>query len=117
MVREDRVGQQPLKMDCASHFCAALPLIDPSFQVIGSAVALLGLIAIGVAVGVVVSRNNSKSSSSVSTDSSGGSTVPQTDPNDPSTFVKDAKLHQSFYGIAYTPAGSQLPDCGNKLSK
>ncbi|KAF8239690.1 glycoside hydrolase [Tricholoma matsutake] len=82
--------------------------------VIGSLVALLGLIAIGVAVGVAVSRNNSKSSSSST--SSGNSAVPQTNPNDPSTFIKDPRLHQSFYGLAYTPAGSQLPTCTNKLS-
>jgi len=83
--------------------------------VIGSVVALLGLIAIGVAVGVVVSRNNSKSSKS-SSNSSSGSPVSQTNPNDPSTFVKDSRLHQSFYGFAYTPAGSQLPNCNSSLS-
>jgi exo-beta-1,3-glucanase (GH17 family) len=87
--------------------------------VIGSVLALLGLIAIGVTVGVVVSRNNNSKSSSKSNPSSsgsGGSPTPQTDPNDPSTFIKDSKLHQSFYAFAYTPAGSQLPDCGNNLS-
>ncbi|EKM78091.1 hypothetical protein AGABI1DRAFT_42275 [Agaricus bisporus var. burnettii JB137-S8] len=35
--------------------------------------------------------------------------------SDPSVFDKDPNLHQSFYGLAYTPEGSQLPDCGNKL--
>jgi hypothetical protein len=97
--------------------CTVFALINSFSQVIGSVVALLGLIAIGVAVGVVVSKNNSKSSSSSSSHSSGGSTVPQTNPNDPSTFVKDARLHQSFYGLAYTPAGSQLPNCNSSLSK
>lgn len=41
--------------------------------------------------------------------------VNQTDPNDPSTFVKDPTLHKAFYGLAYTPENSQLPGCGNKL--
>jgi hypothetical protein len=45
------------------------------------------------------------------------SVVNQTDPNDPSTFQKDSRLHQSFYGFAYTPEGSQLPDCGNSLGE
>ncbi|KAF9054946.1 glycoside hydrolase family 17 protein [Hymenopellis radicata] len=39
----------------------------------------------------------------------------QTDPNDPSTFVPDSNLHKSFYGLAYTPEGSLLPNCGNSL--
>ncbi|KAG6862503.1 hypothetical protein C0995_000051 [Termitomyces sp. Mi166 len=78
--------------------------------VIGSLVGLVVLIIIGVVVGVLVSKNKSSS------DSSSSSGVKQKDPNDPSTFVKDPALHQSFYGIAYTPEGSQLPDCGNNLS-
>lgn len=87
-------------------------------QVIGSVAALLGLIAIGVAVGVVVSNNNKKSNSGGGKPGSNTpTTVPQTDPNDPSTFIKSPDLHQSFYGLAYTPEGSQLPGCGNKLCK
>lgn len=49
------------------------------------------------------------------TGSVGAGVVKQTDPKDPSTFVKDPKLRQAFYGLAYTPEGSQLPWCGNKL--
>ena len=79
-------------------------------QVIGSLVGLAVLIVIGVVVGVLVSKNKSSSSSD-----SSNSGVKQTDPNDPSTFVKDPALHQAFYGIAYTPEGSQLPNCGNSL--
>ena len=90
---------------------------------IGGGLALIGIIIIAVVVGVVVSKNNSKNSKTLSSSSSGGSgsssnsnsSVTQTNPNDPSTFVKNPKLHQSFYGIAYTPVGSQLPDCGNSL--
>ncbi|KIJ13496.1 glycoside hydrolase family 17 protein [Paxillus involutus ATCC 200175] len=40
-----------------------------------------------------------------------------TNPNDPSNFPKNPALKQSFYGIAYTPLGSQLPDCGSSLTE
>lgn len=86
--------------------------------IIGSVIGLVALIAIGVGVGVGVSRSNSNNSGSSSTSgnsasSDGGTT--QTDPNDPSTFVRDSRLHQSFWGMAYTPEGSQLPNCTNSL--
>jgi exo-beta-1,3-glucanase (GH17 family) len=86
--------------------------------VIGSLAALIGLIVVGIVVGIVVTNSNKKPSSSTSSGSgsSGPSVVNQTDPNDPSTFVKNSQLKQSFYGIAYTPYGSQLPNCGNSLS-
>ncbi|EIN10059.1 glycoside hydrolase family 17 protein [Punctularia strigosozonata HHB-11173 SS5] len=80
---------------------------------IGLVLAVVGVVAIGVGVGVTVAKNHAKSSSSAS---SGSSVVNQTDPNDPSTFTKDSRLKQAFYGLAYTPEGSQLPDCGNNLS-
>ncbi|KAF5342436.1 hypothetical protein D9611_001488 [Ephemerocybe angulata] len=80
----------------------------------GLVVAVVGIAIIGIVIGVVVSKNKNKNSSSSSSSSSKG-IVKQTDPNDPSTFVKDSRLHQSFYGLAYTPADSQLPGCGNKL--
>lgn len=87
--------------------------------VIGSALALVGLIVVGVVVGVVVAKNAKKSPASGSGTKGGSSNSPQvvnqTDPNDPSTFQKDSRLKQSFYGIAYTPEGSQLPQCGNSL--
>ncbi|TFK49670.1 glycoside hydrolase [Heliocybe sulcata] len=81
--------------------------------VIGSILGLIGLIVIGVALGVTLSK---KSSSKSSSGSSSGA-VNQSDPNDPSTFQKDANLKQSFYGIAYTPEGSQYPACGNSLDQ
>jgi len=86
--------------------------------VIGSIAAIIGLIVVGVVVGVVVSKNHSTrtASSSGGSNSNSGSPVTQTNPNDPSSFVKNPLLHQSFYGMAYTPAGSQLPNCGNSLS-
>ncbi|KAG5730946.1 putative glucan endo-1,3-beta-glucosidase btgC, partial [Termitomyces sp. T112] len=80
--------------------------------VIGSLVGLAVLIIIGVVVGVLVSKHKSSSSDS----SNSNSSVKQTDPNDPSTFIKNPALHQAFYGIAYTPEGSQLPNCGNSLA-
>ncbi|KAF8915330.1 glycoside hydrolase family 17 protein [Mucidula mucida] len=84
--------------------------------VVGSVIAIVGLIAIGVGVGVSVSKNNKNNSSSSSSSSGSSSNGPeQTDPNDPSTFVPDSNLHKSFYGLAYTPEGSLLPDCGNSL--
>lgn len=95
---------------------------------IGSVIALIILVAVGVVVGIVVSKNShSSSSSSKKSGSTSGSSsdgvavgpygvVKQTDPNDPSTFIKDPALQHSFYGIAYTPDNSQLPDCGNSLA-
>ncbi|KAJ7044599.1 glycoside hydrolase [Mycena alexandri] len=94
--------------------------------IIGSVVVLAVLIAIGVGVGVSVSKNHkassksaissSSSSSSASTSNSSG-VVQQTDPNDPSTFIKNSALKQAFYGLAYTPYGSQLPTCNNTLAE
>jgi uncharacterized membrane protein YraQ (UPF0718 family) len=87
----------------------------------GVLVAVVGAIIIAVIVGVVVSNNkktnnkNLSTTGSSTTGASSNATVQQTDPNDPSKFTKDPNLHQSFYGLAYTPVGSQLPDCGNSL--
>jgi len=91
--------------------------------IIGSIIGFLALVGIGVGVGVAVSNNNkngnhastSKGSGSSST-TSNSSVVPQTNPNDPSTFVKDSRLKQSFWGMAYTPQGSILPNCTSTLS-
>ncbi|KJA26416.1 glycoside hydrolase family 17 protein [Hypholoma sublateritium FD-334 SS-4] len=89
----------------------------------GLIAAVVGIIIVAVVVGVVVSNNNKKnsnlsttSSSDSSTGASANATTQQTNPNDPSSFTKDPTLHQSFYGMAYTPVGSQLPDCGNSLA-
>jgi len=90
--------------------------------VIGSLVGLVALIVVGVAVGVTVSHNHHTSTSSSLSKGTGNSSsngasgaVNLTNPNDPSTFVPDSNLKHSFYGLAYTPAGSQLPECGNSL--
>ncbi|KAI0091088.1 glycoside hydrolase superfamily [Irpex rosettiformis] len=91
------------------------------YIVIGSLVALVVLIAAGIAIGVTVSKNHHNSSSSSAIASSSNSTgktgaVNETNPNDPSSFVKNDALKHSFYGLAYTPEGSQLPACGNSLA-
>lgn len=90
---------------------------------------LAALIAVGVAVGVTVSKSHHSTSSAASSGGSGSSSsdnsdgsgasgaVNVTNPNDPSTFVKDPTLKHSFWGLAYTPAGSQLPNCGNSLGE
>ncbi|KAI5122936.1 hypothetical protein M0805_007614 [Coniferiporia weirii] len=81
---------------------------------VGSVVAIAAIIAIAVGVGVSVSKKNSSSSSLASSGGSGSSSGSSSDPSD---FVKDPALKQSFYGIAYTPEGSQLPECGNSLDQ
>ncbi|KAL1696863.1 glycoside hydrolase family 17 protein [Schizophyllum commune] len=74
----------------------------------GVALLIAGAVA-GIVAGVLVSRNNSSSSKSNLASNSSSS-------SDPSDFDKDENLHVSFYGIAYTPAGSQLDaNCGNSL--
>ncbi|KAL4066944.1 glycoside hydrolase family 17 protein [Scleroderma citrinum] len=85
--------------------------------VIGSLLTLAVLIAVGVSVGVVLSKKSSSASTSGSGGGGSGSTPPGTNPNDPSNFQKNPALKQSFYGIAYTPLGSQLPDCGSTLDQ
>ena len=74
---------------------------------------ILGVIAlIAIVVGAVVSQTVGKSNGSGSSGSGSGSgngsgdKVEQTDPNDPSTFTKDDRLHQSFWAMAYTPQAS-----------
>jgi len=56
------------------------------------------VVAIGVGVGVGVSVSKKKSSSDAV--------------NNATSFPKNSALKQSFWGIAYAPLGSQLPDCG-----
>ncbi|EPT05523.1 hypothetical protein FOMPIDRAFT_158561 [Fomitopsis schrenkii] len=98
------------------------------FIVIGSVFGLVVLIVAGIVIGVEVSKHNSSNKSSSGSGSSAQKSssgtyavgpygvVQQTDPNDPSTFIKDDSLKQSFYGMAYTPDNSQLPNCGNSLA-
>lgn len=88
---------------------------------IGSILALVGLAIIGTVVGVVVANKNKNnrrvSNNTGSASSSGGNDNSGTtsDPNDPSKFTLDSRLKKSFYGMAYTPENSLMPNCGNKL--
>lgn len=92
---------------------ARLILASTCMKVIGSLVAVVAIVAAAVVIGVVVAKHH-KSSSSSSSDSDNGSPT-LSDPNDPSNFQKDSQLHKSFFGLAYTPEGSQLPNCGATL--
>ncbi|WWD05203.1 hypothetical protein V865_003276 [Kwoniella europaea PYCC6329] len=83
--------------------------------IIGGIVGVLALI--GIIVGVVVSQvnknnNNDSNSSNSSNSGSGNSTTTIKNENDPSDFDKDSRLHQSFWGFAYTPQDALLPWCG-----
>lgn len=105
-------------MDCGYFVQNSRNTLTALLQVFAVAAALIGvLIIVGVAVGVTVTKKkpSSAASSGGSGSSSPSSSVNQTNPNDPSTFVKDPNLKQSFYGLAYTPLNSQLPNCGSKL--
>ena len=54
-------------------------------------------------------------SSSSSAASGGGKAtagVVTSDKSDPSKFTKDPRLHQSMYGVCYTPFHAQYPECG-----
>lgn len=68
---------------------------------------VLGVIAVvGIVVGVVVSqlkKNTTNGNSSSSGSNSGSGSGVLSNPNDPSVFTKDSRLHQSMWGIAYTP--------------
>ncbi|KAF8321508.1 glycoside hydrolase family 17 protein [Amanita rubescens] len=85
------------------------------------AILIIGAI-IGVAVGIPLSKkktrnaqNDAAVSGSSGSSSNGDSKPPTTSGPDPSDFPKDPNLHQSFYGMAYAPVGSQLPNCGSTL--
>ncbi|KAF8340607.1 glycoside hydrolase superfamily [Cantharellus anzutake] len=67
------------------------------------AIILGGLLVIaGVVIAVVLTRHKSSHNNAI-----GG-----TNSSDPSKFTTDPNLHNSFYGIAYTPTGAILPSCG-----
>jgi hypothetical protein len=79
---------------------------------------------IGVTVGMPLSKkrhdNNIAAGNSSGNDTGSEGNSDQTPPPanngpDPSVFTKDPNLHQSLYGIAYSPEGSQLPNCGDSL--
>jgi exo-beta-1,3-glucanase (GH17 family) len=58
--------------------------------------------------GVTISKNKSSSQKGVTG-------VVNGDSNDPSKFEKDSRLHNSLYGMCYTPLNAQYPACGDTL--
>lgn len=120
MAREASRYQQQTQMDRASLAPQLLPRAAHAdyrscAQIIGSIVGVVVLAAAGVGLGVGLTRKSS-SDSSTSSSSSSSSSSTSSDSSDPSDFTKDSALKQVFYGIAYTPEGSQYPDCGNNLT-
>ena len=70
---------------------------------------LILLVAIGAGVGIYMSMRNKDSNTAKATG------AVKSDPNDPSKFTKDPALHQSMYGLCYTPLNAQYPQCGDTL--
>nr|GAT48749.1 glycoside hydrolase family 17 protein [Mycena chlorophos] len=90
----------------------------PKWLMIAAAVGLLALIGAGVGVGVYFAKKHSSNDSSKSSlSSSSSSSGSSGSSGDPSNFEKNPALIQSFYGIAYTPEGSQTPECGNNIDQ
>lgn len=78
------------------------------------------IIVAGITLGVFFGIRDSKSGTTnvaLSNDTINTSTagVVQQLGSDPSQFSKDAKLKQSFYGIAYTMMDALYPDCNEGL--
>lgn len=70
---------------------------------------ILGLAAVGgVVAGVVISQTRKGNTSSSTGSSSAGDNSVLSNPNDPSVFDKDSRLHQSMWGMAYTAQVSLL---------
>ncbi|KAK4686138.1 hypothetical protein P7C73_g3992, partial [Tremellales sp. Uapishka_1] len=77
------------------------------------AAIVLGIAAVvGIIVGVVVSQVHGKGASHSANSNSVKSNSTVLNSNDPSNFTLDDRLHQSFYGFAYTPNLAQVPWCG-----
>jgi hypothetical protein len=112
--RNNTSSRSNLKWMASSPCFGAVPSesrLTRQLQLIGG-IALFGFLGAGTAVALVLFKKNAPASSS--SVSPGSSTLSN---SDPSSFAKDPALAQSFYGIAYTPEGSQMPNCGNSLGK
>jgi exo-beta-1,3-glucanase (GH17 family) len=98
--------------------------------IIGAIVGVIAVIVIGVATGVTVHNNKKKNNSNISDGSSGSSTSSggsgssggssgggssgggsSSGGTGDSNFKKDPRLIRSFFGLAYQPEGSLLPNC------
>jgi len=62
-----------------------------------------------------IAAGNSSGNDTGSEGNSNKTPPPANNGPDPSVFPKDPNFHQSLHGIAYSPEGSQLPNCGNSL--
>ncbi|KAF5364275.1 hypothetical protein D9756_000750 [Leucocoprinus leucothites] len=84
--------------------------------VLCSIFVLLALVGGGVTAWYFLSQRKGSGSSggtgsSPGSDKSGDVNIG----SDPSNFKKDPRLLKSFYGLAYTPEGALMPNCGAKL--
>lgn len=61
---------------------------------------ILAAVAAGVVVGILLKRRANSGK--------GVTGAVSSDPNDPSEFTKDPRLHKSFYGLCYTPLNAQV---------
>ncbi|KAG8838099.1 hypothetical protein FRB91_007791 [Serendipita sp. 411] len=97
--------------------------------------AIIGSLAVvGTVIGVVVvevkknrnsqastnnnANNNHSGTSSASSGGSSGATPTSTGAADPivTDFPLDPALHKSFWGMAYTPPGAIMPECGANIT-
>lgn len=76
----------------------------------GICILVAAIIAVVVAVVVTQTRKSNGGSSKASGNSTEGTELK--DPNDPSNFDKDDRLHKVFWGMAYQPDGAIPPMCG-----
>ncbi|KZT52941.1 glycoside hydrolase family 17 protein [Calocera cornea HHB12733] len=74
-------------------------------------VALLLAVIVATVVGVFVSRASRSHSSGPGPLPGTVGAVSFENPSDPSTYVLDGALQNSFYGLDYVPYGAYAPDC------
>ena len=82
------------------------------WTIFGAVVAVV--LIVGVVVGIVVAKHRSNHDDAAQTSSGSSGNVLS---GDPSKFEKNAALHNSFWGMCYTPFGAQYEyGCGVNLS-
>ncbi|KAF9060949.1 glycoside hydrolase superfamily [Rhodocollybia butyracea] len=93
------------------------PKAERNWSIVGGLACFGLLVIIGIIVGVVVSQTHKNTGSSNSnSNANSGSGSQKSISGDPSSFTKDSRLKQSFYGIAYTPQDSIYPNCNIQLA-
>ncbi|GAC76271.1 hypothetical protein PANT_20c00034 [Moesziomyces antarcticus T-34] len=81
------------------------------WTITGAVIAVI--LIIGVVVGIVVAKHKNSNASAASSSSKTNSNIS----SDPSKFKKDTALHNSFWGMCYTPFNSQYQyGCGVDLA-